>query len=180
MSAATLSACPGQGEAALLGVLAASVPGHAVAYFGLPRAVVAENLLSSLDITSKLLVAVEEASDAKRLREEIPGDLRLSVHAQTLESLFEDIGAHQFGLVLVERLDVMLTARAARLVAPGGWCVGLGSTELPHHLESGEFLHWVPAGNEAAWVMTRRARPTPQRRGGRAGNRRQSALQGAK
>jgi hypothetical protein len=179
MDGVTLMAGPGTGEAAFLGVLATSVPGHAVAYFGLPRASVVAGLLSSLDITSKLLVAVESGSDAERLREEAPGDLRLSVHAQTLGSLFDDIAVHQFGLVLVERLDVALTARAAGLVAPGGWCVGLGSTPLPDDIEAGEFVHWVPAGDEAAWVMTRRARPTPQRRGGRAGKRRQSVMQGA-
>lgn len=146
------------------------MPGHTVLYLGkAPRADAVSTLLGAMDITSRLLVVTTTEPTAAAVRATVPGDLRLSVHAQSLGSFLTDVAHHVFGMVILE-LDVTppVARAAAALVAPGGIAAGM-SEQVAAPVPDADWVMWRSNGDSApGWIGTRRARPAARRRGGRA------------
>lgn len=146
------------------------MPGHTVLYLGAaPRAGAVSTLLGAMDITSRLLVVTTTEVTAAALRATVPGDLRLSVHAQGLASFLADVAHHVFGMVILE-VDVApsVARAAAALVAPGGFAAGM-SEQVAAPAPDTDWVMWQSNGGVApGWIGTKRARPAARRRGGRA------------
>jgi len=151
-----------ENSAALLRVLAATLAGRsAIALGPIPTDHVVA-LLAGLDITSRLIVSSGSDSQMRVLGSDVPEDLRLSLHVQSLDEFLDDIAAHQFGLTIVTDEGMPVLERALEMVDVGGIVVGLsgvGSFPFDSRFES------VTIGREAiSWLATRRQHARPVRR----------------
>ncbi|NKC13318.1 MAG: hypothetical protein GKR94_14325 [Gammaproteobacteria bacterium] len=152
-------------DAALVSVIAATVTGHAVLYLGACDEVIIRAALEGCDITTPVLALTTEAQHCERLRDAVPDDLRLSIHHQDAVSFLADVERHRFGFMIIDGSAARQLPLALTLLAPAGVAVGLGTLALPP--PSGERIVCPVTMPGIAWIVSRRARAAPRRRGGR-------------
>ena len=83
-------------------------------------------LLDGMDITSRLVVVVDEPRLSPVIKETLGNDIRVAVHAQDTLQFLEDISSHELHVVFFDTAphaeDVVHAA--IKLLAPGGLIIG--------------------------------------------------------
>lgn len=83
----------------MLRVLAASRPGGVFLCLGLDAGEAGAWIIDGMDLSSRLVIVLEDAEHAARLREVIADDLRVTVHVQGMAEFLADVREHRFDLI---------------------------------------------------------------------------------
>lgn len=112
---------------ALLRTLAASKVGGVFLQLGTGAPQAGAWLLDGMDITSKLVVVVDEPRLLPIVQATLGNDIRVAAHVQDTLEFLDDIRSHELHLILfdTEPSDKRVVEAAAKLLAPGGVLVVL-------------------------------------------------------
>ncbi|MDC0948596.1 hypothetical protein OAS86_04545 [Gammaproteobacteria bacterium] len=153
----------------LLAALAAMRPNAINLVIGSPLMLFVPWLMRGIDITTRLVLNVDDAEHARQIKAICAGDLRYTVHAQSASDFLGDINHHQLDLAmvasdpaLVPTLLGMLKDNGVLLMASAA---AAGAEIDPHRYQSAA----LGEGADRLWLVTPKpylAQPT-RRRGGR-------------
>lgn len=185
--ATTAVGCPtslSEETGALVRSLASSKVGGVFLQLGSGAPEVGAWLLDGMDITSRLVVVVDEPRLSPVIKETLGNDIRVAEHAQDTLEFLEDIRSHQLHLVLFDTApdDENVVRAAIKLLAPGGFVICLLNSSPDtrsgglYDLFRREESLFSARLDEAFLIATRRAQIAKSaRRGARRMRRRRAA-----
>ena len=140
-------------------------------------------LLDGMDITSKLVVVVDEPRLSVVINHTLGNDIRVAVHTQDTLEFLADISAHELHLILFDtEPDDIVVGAAVKLLAPGGLLLSLtsnpsksGSPNLYDLLRRNESLQSTRVEGSLLLASRRPLITKPVRRGARRMRRRRAA-----
>lgn len=164
----------------LMRVLSASRPGGVFLCVGDGAGEAGAWTLDGMDLSSRLVVVVEDAHAAEALRTVFGDDLRVTVHAQDAADFLGDVRDHRFDLItdVGTRGSARLAALELGRLAPGAFFMTrqsdsalaemLAAGDAAAALDPADFTLTHLPGELGVTLLSRRTpRPAARRRGGR-------------
>jgi len=113
---------------AMIRTLAATTPNGVILALGTDHPESAIWLLDGMDITTRLVVLVEDREHVAGVNRDLTDDIRLAVHAQHVDDFLADIKSHRMDMVLCdsELPGVETFNEVLSLISPGGVLLHLG------------------------------------------------------
>lgn len=164
-------------------VLSASRPGGVFVCLGQGAAETSAWILDGMDLSSRLVVVIEDADEAHMLRSLLGDDLRVTVHVQEPAAFLDDVRDHRFDLIsdLNPGECVELTRLALGRLALGGFYMirhsqavltqmlsasGYEGQETSPDFNAFALAH-LPGALAVTLIVHRPQTPQAKRRGGR-------------
>jgi predicted O-methyltransferase YrrM len=107
---------------ALIRTLAAAKPHGVILLIGAAHPEAPVWLLDGMDITTRLVVLVDDRETAERVTKELIDDIRIAIHAQPVLDFLTDISSHQMDMIVCDFAigDADILHRIFSLLAPAG------------------------------------------------------------